>query len=255
MSTPVGSQLQIDWQTGGSMTRVESDLTMRWFVETNPVTWANNDFFSSVEPALKELFTGIVVSDVKGGNTRPVKVIWHQPMRAAEDQEYPFLILSGPLAVEVAHEREQRGRTPQLAYVPSGYEAWTDDPTQLVGDEMPLPYDITYQLTSHAREYQHDRQIILRMMQDDMMPARFGMLATGSGVNQNRRYLDLVSGPVTGDTVIQGKRLFRKIWALRISAELFQRDLCMLGVPTAVDFNVEVFNDEQGYSYATGDSA
>jgi hypothetical protein len=86
---------------------------------------------------------------------------------------------------------------------------------------LPIPVYLDYQITTYARQPRHDRQIIYELTKPTRIPFRFGGLVIPE--DRSIRRLDLI-GFAKRDTTEQDKRLFRNVYTVRISSELFQKE-------------------------------
>lgn len=174
-------------------------------------------FILNEDAALKDKVKGIKVTDdnaPEGG--RNVAVWFRMPEGELRDQKYPFITLD-LINVEEDTSRAHRGII-AMRYLPEGVTA-TDDET--VKTEFPIPYNLDYQITTHTRYAQHDRQIMAELLKQDRLPHRFGFLHVPQ--DDTVRRLDLLSvrpADTMMDTEAGKKRLFRKIFTVRVSAEL-----------------------------------
>jgi hypothetical protein len=171
-------------------------------------------FLINEDKALKTLLQGITVSD-SGNATRPVAVYYGQPDKEIRQQTYPFITVD-LAGINEDTERAHRGYV-SLTYTPEN-----------VGTEhnysvdFPTPVDLIYQVTTYARQPRHDRQIITGLTAQGRLPFRFGQLHIPE--DNTLRRLDML-GFSKRDTMENGKRLFRNIYNIRVSTEIFQADL------------------------------
>jgi hypothetical protein len=234
---------------------ISKNLTLRWAVQSVPVRkdtrlkWStsevdqpqrNRGFISKMDDALVEKCRGMRVFDRDtGGRTsssgRSVPVGFRRPQEPSTALSYPYVMVE-LLNFTPAHYREHRGSKPQLQYVPEGYTAgdW-ENGDYLTTDEFPIPYDFMWQVTTMTRSFSHDRQVQEALLGNDRFPPRGAFLV----VDDTIRYCT-VTGPVNGDVDLDStKRLFRKIYTVTATAELFQRDLKHLVPPTSIVLDVE----------------
>lgn len=161
--------------------------------------------------ALKNLLTGIVVPTARGESQR-VPVFFRDPEREERIDTFPYIMIE-PLRILRDPEREHRGYGMTF-----GYEANTGNPlaNPAMGD-FPIPITINYQISTVARNNQHD-VMINDILATSVLPFRFGALPCPSGT---LRRLDVQDGPAPADSLTaEGKRLFRKIWVINVSAEI-----------------------------------
>lgn len=231
---------------------IRRDTVLRWQVHAQPVrkdtriVWStadrdqpqrNRGFISKMDDALVDKVRGLRVFDRNApGTGRSVPVGFRRPQEPSLALTYPYIMVE-LLNFAPAHYREHRGTKPELQYVPEGYTA--GDPAHgdfLVTDEYPIPYDFMWQVTTMTRSFSHDRQIQEALLDNDRFPPRGAFLV----VDDTIRYCT-VTGPVNGDVDLDStKRLFRKIYTVTATAELFQRDLLHLAAPSTIVLDVEV---------------
>lgn len=172
-------------------------------------------FILEEDEALKAKLTGITVSDSARAN-RPVEVWFGQPDLELQARTYPYI------SIELIDINEDTDRTmvgfPFLTYTPSGWTA-PDDGRVLIPNNFPTPYNLDYQVTAWSRHPRHDRQLMQKLLQN-VLPIRYGQLHLAE-TNRVAR-LDMLGGPRVSDTTDEnGKRLFRKVFTVRVSTELF----------------------------------
>jgi hypothetical protein len=160
------------------------------------------------EAALKSLLSGITVSDT-GNTARPVGVFYGQPDPQIRLQSYPYITID-LVGVAEAFDRAHRGLV-QLGYLPEGYNSDLSYETT-----YPIPVNLSYQVTTWARQPRHDRQLINAILSPDRLPLRFGTLTIPE--DGTIRRLDML-GFVKRDTTEQEKRLFSNVFNVQISAE------------------------------------
>lgn len=194
-------------------------------------------------------------------SSRPVEVWFGQPDLELQKRTYPYISLE-LIDINEAPERVVNG-LPMLTYTPSGYAPLPAGQVRYV-NMFPTPYDLDYQVTVWSRHPRHDRQILQQLMQG-RLPIRFGQLALAE-TNRVVR-LDMLGGPRVADTTDEnGKRLFRKVFTLRVATELFPENaLKAAGLVRAVhitepsvfdpDFTPIVATIGSGYGYAKYDEA
>jgi hypothetical protein len=177
-------------------------------------------FILSEEEALKNLLSGITVSD-SGNSARPVGVFYGQPDKEIRQQSYPYITID-LVGISEDTERAHRGvvTIPRDShYTPEG-STGTNHATN-----FPIPVDLYYQVSTWSRQPRHDRQIIAQLFSYGRLPFRFGQLSIPQD-GTNRR-LDML-GFSKRDTTEAEKRLFSNVYNIRISAEIFEDVLVQL---------------------------
>lgn len=159
------------------------------------------------------------------GKLRAVPVFFRLPEDEQRRRIYPYITIDFLTAVRDV-EREHRGVADYgltaNAYTPPGM------PADGGRTEIPVPYQLQYQVTQWSRYNRHDRQIMTELLTTRLEP-RFGYLemvpVDGLPDDGSLRRMDLLSGPVNGDRRdAEGKRLFVKSYTVGISSELFHSD-------------------------------
>lgn len=176
---------------------------------------------------------------VTWGKLRAVPVLFRLPEDERRRRIYPYITIDFLTAVRDV-EREHRGVADYgltaNAYSPAGM------PASGGRTELPVPYQLQYQVTQWSRYNRHDRQIMTELLTTRLEP-RFGYLemvpVDGLPDDGSLRRMDLLSGPTTGDRRDpEGKRLFVKSYTVGISSELFHSDFQKLAAVGRVVLDV-----------------
>lgn len=178
-------------------------------------------FLLEEDEALKAKVTGLTVFDDRMA-ARPVPVWYGNPDLELAQRTYPYISLE-LVDMNEANERVMVGK-PFLRYLPDGYEAPLDTSNEILSASwFPTPYDLDYQVTAWSRHPRHDREIVRKLL-SGRLPIRFGALDLPRSYREVR--LDMLDGPRIADTVDEnGKRLFRKVFTVRVATELFPDDV------------------------------
>lgn len=176
-------------------------------------------FILNEDKALKNALAGITVAD-SGNPARPVGVWFGQPDPEIRQQSYPYITID-LINVGVAQEREHRGYV-KLNYLPEGV---VPDTNEEYMTDIPIPVNLDYQITTYARQPRHDRQLMYELTMSHRLPFRFGGLIVTE--DNTMRRLDVL-GFTKRDTTEQNKRLFRNVYTVRISSELFVHELAQV---------------------------
>ena len=177
-------------------------------------------FLLSEDDALHTRLQGMVVTDQKAVNQntpRQVGVWFGQPDQELRAQSYPYVTID-MIDVERDPSREMRGK------VSPDYLKPADLATNkgFIVD-IPIPVNITYQITTYARHPRHDRAIMAQLM-FDKLPIRFGSLDLDDGTV---RRLDVL-GVSKRDVTEQAKRLFVNAVTVQVSSEVAQSQITEL---------------------------
>ena len=179
-------------------------------------------FLISEDEALRERMLGMTVTDDKS-DSRAVGVWFGQPDPEIRQQSFPYVTIN---MIDLSEARERVMNCVGIApwyYHPNSltegnvtYDAWTMP--------MPIPIDLTYQITSFARQPRHDRQILYQVL-GKRLPFRYGSLSvkevqTGPEAwDATVRRLDMID-VAKRDTVESGKRMFMNMFTVRVSSEM-----------------------------------
>lgn len=170
-------------------------------------------FILAEDAALKNYLGGITVSDEKNAS-RPVKVFFGFPEIEITTQTYPYATIE-LVDMRVAKERQTSG------YMYDSDNRGTIAPEQNViyGYDMPVPYDLVYQVSTYCRHPRHDRAIIFQMQQ--RFPAQYGSLEVPNELGTETAYRHMfLDSFVKRDMVEDGRRLFRNIYTVRVVSEM-----------------------------------
>jgi len=170
-------------------------------------------FILSEDLALKTLLTGIVVADEKNTN-RPVGVWFANPDLESRDQSYPYITIE-LLDFDPATYRQQSGlfqdNDVQGTIAPSGNTSYTY--------EIPIAWDLVYQITTYSRHPRHDRTIIAYLLNKVFISKR-GYLAVPNDLGTETSYRHLILEEFTKrDTIENNRRLFRNVFTVTVSSE------------------------------------
>lgn len=231
MTTPVGAELDVEFDArdtlnAGWITREDAALRARLQGIRVPV--ANEQ--RQVDPDGDDDAPEVVVNS----KLRAVPVYFRLPENEVRRRQYPYITID-LIGVVRDSEREHRGVTdygiPNAdgalnAYSPMGM------PAEGGRVELPVPYVLQYQVTQWARWNRHDRMIMTELLTTRLEP-RFGyleMVDTADAPDDGSlRRTDLMSGPTNGDTRDEeGKRVFKKMYTVGVTSELFHSDFVKL---------------------------
>ena len=176
-------------------------------------------FLLSEDKAIRELLTGITVTDQKSesdNEPRAVGVWFGQPDQEIRSQSYPYITID-MIDISQDRQREMRGVTNAEYLKPANLVLSEDEDFEV---DLPIPVNIDYQITTFCRHPRHDRQLMAEVLYS-RLPFRFGTL----DLNDNTvRRLDVLE-VAKRDLVEQGKRLFMNAITVRVSSEIPQRRL------------------------------
>ena len=174
-----------------------------------------NPFIVAEDLALKTHLAGITVADEKSA-ARQVKIWFGYPDVEVRAQEFPFITID-LIDVIPANERQTSGW-------------WWDEDNQgtqapgsgMYGYDVPIAYDLAYQVTSYARHPRHDRAIMYALF--NKFPSKFGKLAVPNQLGTETAYRSMfLDGFVKRDAVdgeTGNRRLLRNVLTVRVVSEM-----------------------------------
>jgi hypothetical protein len=203
-----------------------------------------NPFIVAEDLAIKTLLGGMTVSDEKNP-TRQVKVWFGYPDVEIRTQDFPFVTID-LIDIVPANERQTQGRFSDNdnrgTQAPNGSRVYTYD--------VPVAYDLIYQITSHARHPRHDRAIMLQLMRK--FPSKFGYLVVPNelGTENSRRhmFLDGFAKRDAVDSETGNRRLLRNVLTVRVISEMTAEQSTSLQVASTVSVNTTNSNIPSGYN-------
>jgi hypothetical protein len=175
-----------------------------------------NPFIVAEDLALKTHLAGLTVSDEKSA-TRQVKVWFGYPDVESRAQEFPFITID-LIDILPTTERQNSG-----VMYDSDYNG-TIAPSQNVvyKYDIPVAYDLVYQVTSYARHPRHDRAIMYQLL--NKFPSKFGKLAVPNQLGTETGYRSMfLDGFVKRDAVegeTGNRRLLRNALSVRVVSEM-----------------------------------
>lgn len=173
-------------------------------------------FLLAEDTALKSYLQGVVVSDEKNQN-RPMEVWFGYPDIELRAQTFPFATID-VIDIRQAFERQTSG-----IHYDSDFRGTTAvQPGRSYRYEIPVAYDIVYQITTYSRHPRHDRQVVFQMT--NKFPGKFGYLPVpdelGTSTAYRHMFLDSFVKRDTVEPDLGNKRLFRNIFTVRVVSEI-----------------------------------
>lgn len=177
----------------------------------------SNPFIIAEDLALKTMLQGMTVSD-KQNMGRVVQVWFGYPDIELTDQKFPFVTID-LIDIVPANDRQHQGRLYdndfQGTVTPSGDYAY--------GYDIPVAYDLVYQITSYARHPRHDRAIQIQLLQ--RIPSKYGKLAVPNQLGTETAYRSMfLDGYTKLDNVEEdtggARRILRNALTVRVLSEM-----------------------------------
>jgi hypothetical protein len=177
----------------------------------------SNPFVIAEDLSLKTYLQGMTVVDEKNAG-RAVQVWFGYPDVELRDQKFPFVTID-LIDVIPANDRQIQGRISdsdrQGTILPNGSLSYKY--------EIPVAYDLVYQITSYARHPRQDRALVIQLLQK--FPSKFGKLAVPNQLNTETAYRSMF---LDGFTKLDGveedtgglRRILRNALTVRVVSEM-----------------------------------
>jgi hypothetical protein len=154
----------------------------------------------------------MTVSDEKSA-TRPVKIWFGYPDVEVRSQEFPFVTID-LVDIVPANDRQHQGR-----FVDNDRRGTIAPVTGRSYEyEVPVAYDLIYQITAYTRHPRHDRALM------NKFPSKYGKLAVPNQLGTQTGYRSMfLDGFVKRDAVegeTGNRRLLRNILTVRVVSEM-----------------------------------
>jgi hypothetical protein len=205
----------------------------------------SDPFILAEDRAIKELISGLTVSDEKSP-TRQVQVWYGYPDVESRDQTYPFITID-LVDVSPANDRQHYGYISDSDY--------RGTVTPIAGQDyvyqVPVAYDLMYQLTTYSRHPRHDRSLIFQLL--NKFPSKYSYLLV-----PNQLGTDFTSRTVFFDGFVKrdmietdsgNRRVLRNVFTLRVASEMtpLQATDAILQVEKVL-INTTISNIPSGYT-------
>ena len=176
----------------------------------------SNPFIIAEDLALKTLLQGMVVGDEKSAD-RPVKVWFGYPDVEVRAQEFPFATID-LIDVIPANDRQNSG------FLVDDDNRGTIAPVESIiyKYEIPVAYDLVYQVSTYSRNPRHDRALLYQMA--NKFPSKYGKLPVpneiGTEIGYRSMFLDgfVKRDAVDGET--GNRRTLRNVYTIRVVSEM-----------------------------------
>lgn len=201
---------------------------------------ANPGFTLAEDAALKKRLMSLHVSDDRDMR-RPLQVFFRYP-EAETEKTYPFATIE-LFDIMYARERQESERSyyystsanasaSSIDYFPSEYSQEDIDgilandanADYLVTDQL-VPVNLMYQVSTYCRSQRHDRQLSAAMLRY-VFPFRRGFIEIPEdGTIRRCDIVDWRPADILDQEAGFNKRIFRKVYTVRINAEIPQKDI------------------------------
>jgi hypothetical protein len=170
-------------------------------------------FILAEDAALKNHLQGMVVADEKAP-VRPVKVWFGYPDVEIRTQSYPYVVVE-LIDIRAANERQISG----MNYDSDNRGTVAVNTNITYRYQIPLPYDLVYQISAYSRHPRHDRAILFQMQ--EKFPSQYGSLLIPNALNTESAYRHMfLDGFLKREQIEDGRRLFRSVYTVRIVSEM-----------------------------------
>lgn len=181
-------------------------------------------FILQEDEALKTYLQGLTVNDAsspQGG--RNVEVWYRTPEMEERERRYPYItidLLDISESQEPGRHNNGKVKLNSLAYRPPP-PVLTETVDHTLVAMRPVPINLDYQVTVNSRSARHDRQLWALLWRK--FPGRWGALAIPGDGTARSMFLLATAGSADMDE--SGKRLFRRIFTVRVLSELWPEDI------------------------------
>jgi hypothetical protein len=196
-------------------------------------------FILAEDAALKSHIAGVTVSDEKNNN-RAADVWFGFPDVEIREQTFPFITID-LLNISQASDRQTSG----YLYDSDYQGTVVTSANTFYKYEIPVAYDLVYQITSYSRHPRHDRAIIFQLNQK--FPGLRGHLAVpnalGTATSYRHMFLESYLKSDRAEGEHGNKRLLRNIYTIRVVSEMTHTQAATaLSRPTQVALNRNAAN-------------
>jgi hypothetical protein len=204
----------------------------------------NAGFTLAEDAALKQRLSALTVSDDRDMR-RPIKTFFRYP-DAETEKTYPFATIE-LIDIEFDAQRQHsevnyyyttsasaagihKSGANALDYFPSEYNnvdigQLLSGPTEFMATDQFVPVNLMYQVSTYCRSQRHDRQLTATMLRY-VFPFRRGFIEIPEdGTVRRCDMLDWRQADVLDQEAGFNKRIFRKVYTVRINAEIPQKDI------------------------------
>ena len=173
-------------------------------------------FILAEDAALKTYLSGITVADEKSAS-RNVQVWFGYPDVEIRQQSFPFITIE-LINIMYARERQHSGY-----YYDSDHQGTqTSVAGQYDGYEVPVAYDLVYQVSSYSRHPRHDRALAFQLARK--FPQTRGYLPVandlGTSTASRHMFLDSFAKLDRAEGENGNKRILRNIYTVRVVSEM-----------------------------------
>lgn len=198
------------------------------------------------EAALKAKLSNIVVSTRNGSQRAKV---WYGMPSGERERSYPFITID-LIDIDFANERAMSAQITDVDYWPSEYATFEEYAAansieQEEGDSARAmwfhPYTMTFQVATHARSAQQDREMMRTLLHTAYLPMRLGYLDVPADASvRHLTTVDWTSMPYFDKA---GERVFRTVYTVTVTADMAPENPFVHEAITSVHTELTVSND------------
>jgi hypothetical protein len=196
-----------------------------------------NPFIIAEDLALKSLCQGMTVSDDKNPS-RQVKVWFGYPDVEIRTQDFPYVTID-LIDIIPANNRQSSG----LQYDSDFQGTVAPSGSSYYEYEIPVAYDLVYQVSSFSRHPRHDRALMYQLLRK--FPSKYGKLAVPNQLGTRTAYRSMfLDGFVKRDAVESetgNRRILRNVLSVRVVSEMSPATAATL-IPSVQTVNIDTIS-------------
>lgn len=183
------------------------------------VRTGNEGFLLAEDAAIKNLFANMTLPSVKHPEGEPVSVRFRYPDSAGPTELKMPAVLIDMLGVTRVPEREHRAIRPEMRYIPSEQQSALSDFTEqsVTTKDLPVPVDITYQVSTLARSPKQSRQLTGQLL-GSRLPIRDGWVSVPEDSTWRRVTVDDATPAPMLDR--NARQVHRMVYTVRLESEI-----------------------------------
>ena len=185
----------------------------------SPLKTGNEGFLLAEDAALKNCLSGMVVPDARHPEGASVMTHFRYPDSAGTTELKMPAVLIDMIGLMRSPDRESRAVKPEMRYFPSEQESALSDFTEqaAITDDLPIPVDIIYQVSTLCRSPQQSRYLTGQLM-GSRLPIRDGWCWVPEDGTWRRLFLeDSTPAPMLDRN---GRQVHRMIYNVRLESEI-----------------------------------
>lgn len=173
-------------------------------------------FIVAEDHAMKTLLQGMTVAD-NANATRSVKVWFGYPDIEVRDQSFPFVTID---LIDILPTRDRQTSGTQYDADMNGTVSPVNG--KYYNYDVPVAYDIVYQVTSYSRHPRHDRALMYQLL--NKFPSKYGKLPVPNQLGTETAYRSMFMDGFVKRDAVEGetgnRRLLRNVLTVRVVSEM-----------------------------------